>query len=269
MLVIIGPCALESENQILPIIDLCLKHNIIYFRAQLFKPRTSPTSFQGLGTKGLDLLKLIQSKGIRLVCEACSVEQLSILKNYASIIQIGARNMQNFEFLKVIGKELNTNNNFNDHKIILKRGFGNTEDELIASAKYIERSGIAKENIILCERGSRTFANANGIALDFNLALRLKQNSGYKVIIDPSHGSKQRSLVLPLAQASIAMSFDGFQVEVHPNPSMSLSDPLQALDIKELDSFLSDNKKYLSSSFKIDTIKNYNNRNDYFDHQII
>lgn len=216
--------------------DIAEKWGIKYFRSQLFKPRTSPYSFQGLGEGGLPIVKKIQDRGLSPVCEACSVEHLKVIESYADIIQIGARNMQNFELLKNVG----ISETYQKRKpyVLLKRGFANTIDEWLKSATYLEESGVPAEKIILCERGSRNYTSPHGVVLDLGLAYKVKLESNYKVVIDPSHGSKHSSLVLPLAKAAMAMNFDGVMIEVHPRPLESVSDPLQAISIEDMDSFM-------------------------------
>ena len=233
-LFILGPCVLESLEQVVPIVKLAKKYGVSYFRAHLFKPRTSPDSFQGLGEEGLFLLEFLKGEGMGLVCEAASLAQLDFLLPHASIIQIGARNMQNFELLKAIGQKLG------QHKVILKRGFANNMHEWLSSAKYLQRSGVLPENIILCERGTRNWPAPHGVTLDLALAWKVKEDTGYQVIIDPSHGTRESSLVLPLARAALALNFAGLMIETHPFPAKSLSDPQQAVSLESLDQFLSE-----------------------------
>lgn len=233
---IIGPCGLESLNQVKPIVDLAKAHGIQYFRGNIFKPRTSPESFQGLGIKeGLPIIEYLLSNDLKIVSEPCSIDHLETIKDFASIIQIGARNMQNFEYLKSIGRIIDLSKN---QKVMLKRGFSCNMEEWLESAKYLELSGIKRENIILCERGSRNFAAPHGVTLDLGLATKVKLQSDYKIIIDPSHGSRSRDLVLPLAKGAMAMNFNGIMLEVHPEPEKSKSDSQQALGLDDLDNFL-------------------------------
>ena len=236
-LIIAGPCALESIDQVRPIIEVAKKHGLRYFRANLFKPRTSPRSFQGLGAEGLPILEFLIHHKMLPVCEVASLEQLELLQNYASVIQIGARNMQNFELLKMVGKKLDFSSS--KQMVMLKRGFANNIHEWLSSASYLEKSGVPHHRIILCERGSRNWAAPHGITLDLALAWKVKQETDYKVIIDPSHGTRESSLVLPLAEAARAMNFDGLMVEVHPKPKESLSDSQQAIRPLDFDRFLS------------------------------
>ena len=234
---IVGPCSMESEKQIRSVFDLAQKVGLTYIRTQVYKPRTNPNSFQGLGLEGITILKSLRDtysrESIKYVCEVCSNDQFDSVSDIASIIQIGARNMQNFELLKYIAQ------NFKSEFILLKRGFSNTQKEWISSAEYLISGGIPKDKIILCERGSRSFTSPTGVSLDFINALVAKE-AGFKVIIDPSHGTKESRFVLQLAKAANAMDFDGLMIEAHPNPSESVSDKEQAISLDDLESFFSE-----------------------------
>jgi len=173
---------------------------------------------------------------IGFVCEAGSVEQLGVIAPYASIIQIGARNMQNFELLKATGKHTGATVDY----VLLKRGFANTVDEWLEAANYLIQGGVPKEKIVLCERGSRSLTSPTGVQLDFIAALEAKK-AGYQVIVDPSHGSKRSEFVLPLAKASLQLGLDGLMIECHPRPSESFSDAQQAITIESLESFIQEN----------------------------
>ena len=235
-IIIIGPCSLESKQQLDQVCQVALNIGTPYIRAQIYKPRTNPNSFQGLGVEGLHILEELQEKyqdAFSFVMEACSVEQLETIAPYASIIQIGARNMQNFELLKSIGKV------FDDEQhdyVLLKRGFSNTVAEWVDAAEYIIQSGVPKERILLCERGTRTFTSPTGVHLDFLCALEA-QAHGFNVVIDPSHGTKDRKYVLPMAQASLALNFDGVMIECHPEPDKSVSDAKQAISLEACEDF--------------------------------
>ena len=239
---IIGPCVLESIEKLRPIVDVAQKYGLVYFRANLFKPRTHPSSFQGLGRKGLPIIEFLLNHKMKLVSEAASLEQLEWVKDYASIIQIGARNMQNFELLKMMGQRLDFSST--DQMVLLKRGFVNNICEWLSSAEYLERSGVPRDRVILCERGSRNWAAPNGVTLDLALAWKVKQETDYKVIVDPSHGTRESSLVLPMAKAAMSLDFDGLMIETHPHPLESLSDPQQAIHPSDLDDFLSQQLPY-------------------------
>jgi 3-deoxy-7-phosphoheptulonate synthase len=240
ILFITGPCSLESRAQMETYIPLFKKWGLTYMRAPVFKPRTHPDSFQGHGEKAFPILQDLIKHGFKLVIEACSKEQLESILPYVSIIQIGARNMQNFELLKAVGALTASLNPA--PLVMLKRGFANNYEEWMASALYLERHGVKKENIILCERGSRNTCSATGVTLDFGLALKAKFESDYKVIVDPSHGSGDDRMVLPLAKAIMSMPFDGVMIESHPHPRASVSDAKQALSIEKLDQFFSESK---------------------------
>lgn len=236
-LYIFGPCALESLEQITPVAELLRKYDIKYLRTQLFKPRTNPDSFQGLGAEGLKIFEVLRQKysidELKFVAEACSTDQVAFLAPHVSVIQIGARNMQNFELLKTVGKYFLPQHDF----VLLKRGFANTVEEWVESARYLVQGGVPKEKIVLCERGSRTLTSPTGVHLDFIAALEAKK-SGFRIILDPSHGTKQREFVIPLAKASLALGLDGLMVECHPVPDKSVSDAKQAISLETAEEFM-------------------------------
>ena len=236
-LYIFCPCALESLEQITPVAALLKKHGLTYLRTQLFKPRTNPDSFQGLGKDGIVILETLRktytAAELKFVCEACSTDQLELIAPWASVIQIGARNMQNFELLKAVGKHFSEKNDF----VLLKRGFANTVEEWLESARYLIQGGVPKSKIILCERGTRSLTSPTGVQLDFIAAMEAKK-SGYLVITDPSHGSKKREFVIPLAKASLQLGLDGVMIECHPRPLESVSDAKQAISLEEAESFI-------------------------------
>lgn len=183
----------------------------------------------------MHIIDYLLENDMKLVCEACSKSQLDEIIEFASVVQIGARNMQNFELLKVIGKRYNFKDS--NKKVLLKRGFANTVHEWLSSAKYLEQSGVPGDQIILCERGSRHHASPNGVVLDLALAYKVKMETKYEVMIDPSHGTRETGLVLPLAKAAMAMGFDGLMIEAHPFPAKSVSDPQQAVTPHALEQF--------------------------------
>ncbi len=236
-LIIAGPCALESDTQIRQVLETLGKHGISHVRANIFKPRTSPKSFQGLGLSGLKILDLMVNNGFKPVVEVCSLKQLAVVKDHASIIQIGTRNMQNFELLKAIGQSTF----YRGQEILLKRGFANTLEEWLCAAEYLNVGGVDSSKIILCERGSRSHCSPNLVVPDFVLAYTAKLESKYRVVIDPSHSTKDRRCVLPVLKASIAMGFDGALIEVHPNPDASVSDAAQAVNLQDFDIFMREN----------------------------
>lgn len=229
---ILGPCSLESDEQIRKVINLVSSLGTSYIRMPLFKPRTSPDSFQGMGVQGIPIVKKLGAEypTLKFVTEVCSERQFDLVKDHVHIIQIGARNMQNFELLKYVGK------NFSHEAVLLKRGFSSTFKEWMEATRYLTNAGIAREKVILCERGSRLMSSPTGVVLDFVMALKAKEK-GFKVIIDPSHGTKDRKYVLKLAKASLAMDFDGLMIECHPNPETSISDSEQALSLEEVKNF--------------------------------
>lgn len=218
--VIAGPCAVESEIQIMTIGQKLAEMGIKLFRGGVFKPRTSPYSFQGLGEKGLKLLaKVRQETGMKIVTEAIDNETLELVAQYVDIIQIGARNMYNYSLLKKAGQL--------HQPILLKRGFSATLEEFLMAAEYIANEGNFK--IILCERGIRTFSDYSRNTLDMNLIPAIKRLSHLPILVDPSHATGDRRIVLPLARGAIAVGADGILVEVHHDPEAALSDGVQSL----------------------------------------
>lgn len=214
-----GPCAIESGAQIEAIAQ-ALRGSGQILRGGAFKPRTSPYSFQGLGAEGLSKMQqAAQAAGLITVSEITDPRQLPLFMKYVDIIQVGARNMQNFELLKELGRT--------DKAILLKRGFGSTLEELLMSAEYILQGG--NEQVILCERGIRTFETATRHTLDIGAVPMLKHLSHLPVFLDPSHAAGIDWLVEPLALAAVAAGADGLLIEVHPEPSQALSDGAQSL----------------------------------------
>jgi len=219
--VMAGPCSVESEDQTLRIARDVKKMGATILRGGAFKPRSSPYSFQGLGKKGLEILQLASKEtGMPVISEAMDFEGLEMMHDYVDIIQLGARNMQNFSFLKEIGKI--------DKPVLLKRGMSATVEEWLMSAEYILAGGNHK--VILCERGIRSFDNQySRNTLDLNVVPILKSLSHLPVVVDPSHGTGFRHLVSPMAVAGMAAGADALIVEVHDRPSEALSDGPQAL----------------------------------------
>jgi 3-deoxy-7-phosphoheptulonate synthase len=217
--VIAGPCSVESEEQIIAVAEAVKKSGADMLRGGAFKPRTSPYSFQGLRAEGLRLLlEAKKATGLPIVTELMDLSQLDLFTD-VDVIQIGARNMQNFELLKQIGKC--------DKPILLKRGLANTYQELLMSAEYIMASG--NRNVILCERGIRTFETYTRNTLDISAIPALKTLSHLPVIIDPSHSAGIARFVSPLSLAATAAGADGIIVEVHNNPSCALCDGAQSI----------------------------------------
>lgn len=222
--VIAGPCAIEDEFQMEAVTRGVLAHGAAMLRGGAYKPRTSPYSFQGLGDRGVELIgHVAQKHGIPSVVEAVSQEQLALLGRSVSMIQIGARNMQNFSLLQAAART--------GRPILLKRGPAATLDELLYAAEYILIEG--NERVVLCERGVRGFDPHTRNLFDLAGALRLKELTHLPVIVDPSHATGRRSLIAPLVAASAAAGMDGAMIEVHPDPSRALSDKEQALDLAE------------------------------------
>ena len=214
-----GPCSVESEAQILEVAEAVKKSGASFLRGGAFKPRTSPYSFQGLGSEGLKmLLEAKKATGLPVVTEIMSAEHLPLFEE-VDVIQVGTRNMQNFELLKELGKIRKP--------ILLKRGMANTLEELLMSAEYIMAGG--NEQVILCERGIRTFETSMRNTLDISAIPMLKSKTHLPVIVDPSHAAGIRFMVEPLTLAAIAAGADGVMIEVHNNPEKALCDGKQSL----------------------------------------
>ena len=227
--IIAGPCSVESEEQIIDIAKKVKASGAKFLRGGAFKPRTSPYAFQGLREEGLDLLKLARKEtGLPIVSEIMSVDTLDKFVEDVDIIQIGARNMQNFELLKEIGKTRKT--------ILLKRGFSATIEELLMSAEYIMAGG--NENVILCERGIRTFETYTRNTLDLSAIPVIKKKSHLPVIVDPSHSGGLWWMVESLSKASIAAGADGLIIEVHNDPANAKCDGQQSLKPEKFDNLM-------------------------------
>ncbi|HDP36421.1 MAG TPA: 3-deoxy-7-phosphoheptulonate synthase [Candidatus Atribacteria bacterium] len=225
VVVMAGPCVVESEKQIFETARQVKALGAKILRGGAFKPRTSPYSFQGLGEEGLKLLTQAgEETGLAVVTEVMSVNQIELVGKYTDIFQVGARNMQNFVLLKELGKT--------KKPILLKRGLSATIEELLLSAEYILSQG--NYEVILCERGIRTFENYTRNTLDLSAVPVLKRLSHLPIIVDPSHATGRWRLVSPMAKAAIAVGADGLLIEVHPDPRSSLSDGAQTL---RLDTF--------------------------------
>ena len=230
-----GPCSVESEEQVVEIAKAVKKSGANFLRGGAFKPRTSPYSFQGLELEGLELLKIAkQETGLPIVTELMSTAYLDKFVEDVDVIQIGARNMQNFDLLKEVGKT--------QTPILLKRGMSSTIEEWLMSAEYIMAGG--NENVILCERGIRTFETATRNTLDLSAVPVIKEKSHLPIIIDPSHATGKRDLVEPLAKAAIAVGADGLMIEVHNNPAKALCDGKQSIKPETFDEIMKTVKKY-------------------------
>ena len=218
--VIGGPCAIESREQAFTIAERVAAAGVRLFRGGAYKPRTSPYSFQGLGEPGLEILAEVRERfGLGIVTEAVDHESLDLVEQYADVIQIGARNMQNFSLLRRAGRARKP--------ILLKRGMSATLDEFLMAAEYILAEG--NYNVILCERGVRTFSDFTRNTLDLSVVPAVKRRSHLPIIVDPSHGTGRRHKVLPLARAGVAVGADGLLVEVHHQPDRALSDGMQSI----------------------------------------
>jgi len=222
--VMAGPCAVESEEQIEASADAVVASGAQILRGGAYKPRTSPYSYQGLGIEGLKLLRSAANKrGLAAVTEVMSIEQIETVSEYADLLQVGARNMQNYPLLTALGHS--------GKPILLKRGMSATIQEWLMSAEYILTEGNA--NVILCERGIRTFETATRNTLDLSAVPVIKHLSHLPIIVDPSHGVGTRRFVAAMARAAVAAGADGIMVEIHPNPDKALSDGPQSLTFEE------------------------------------
>ena len=231
--VIAGPCSVESREQMVEVAKAVKASGAGLMRGGAFKPRTSPYSFQGLREQGLEyLLEAKKASGLPIVTEIMSIDHLPLFEN-VDIIQVGARNMQNFELLKELGKV--------NKPILLKRGLSATMEEFLMAAEYIFAGG--NTNVILCERGIRTFENLIRNNLDISAVPLVKMFSHLPIIIDPSHAAGRRDMVQPLSRAAIAAGADGLIIEVHNDPRNALCDGAQSLDIPQFDTVMADIKR--------------------------
>jgi 3-deoxy-7-phosphoheptulonate synthase len=218
--VIAGPCAVESRQQILEIAHMVKEAGATGLRGGAFKPRTSPYSFQGMGEKGLALLAEARTQtGLVVVTEVMTPEQVPVVARYADVLQVGARNMRNYPLLVAVGEST--------LPVLLKRGFSGTMEEFLLSAEYILKTG--NTNVMLCERGIRTFEDHTRFTLALASVPYLHERTHLPVVVDPSHGTGKASLVVPMALAAVAAGADGLIVEVHHDPATALSDGYQAL----------------------------------------
>ncbi len=232
--VMAGPCAVESEKQLIETAYRVKEAGATILRAGAFKPRTSPYSFQGLGEKGLKILaKAREETGMPVVTEALGIEELPLVNKYADMIQIGARNMQNFRLLEAAGRLRKP--------ILLKRGMMSTVEELLMSAEYILAQG--NYQVVLCERGIRTFESATRNTLDLSCVPLVKKQSHLPIIVDPSHATGRSELVPAMSYAALAAGADGLIIEVHPNPIEALSDGPQSQDPIQFSSMMTELKR--------------------------
>ena len=220
VVVMAGPCSVESKEQIEQVAEIVARDGAKVIRGGAFKPRSSPYSFQGMGEQGLQLMRdAADRNGLLVVSEVMDTVQIPLLQTYADILQVGARNMQNFNLLRELGRLRKP--------ILLKRGISATIEELLLSAEYILAGG--NYDVILCERGIRTFENATRNTMDISAIPVVHSLSHLPIIADPSHGTGRRDKVLPMARAAVAAGADGLLVEVHPDPDHALSDGAQSL----------------------------------------
>jgi len=232
--VIAGPCSVENEEMILRTAEFLRERGIGIMRAGAFKPRTSPYSFQGLERAGLEMLCRAREKtGIAIVTEVLDVENADLVEQAADMLQVGTRNMQNFSLLKRLGQARKP--------VLLKRGMAATLEEWLMAAEYVLTGG--NSDVILCERGVRTFTDHTRNTLDLSVIPPAKELSHLPVIVDPSHGTGRRAYVTPMAMAGMAAGADGVIVEVHPDPESALSDGAQSLDFGQFDKMLKELKR--------------------------
>ena len=235
--VMAGPCSVEGEKQILDSAEIVARHGAKILRGGAFKPRTSPYDFQGMAEEGLKLLaKARDITGLAIVTEVMSDSDVNLVAEYADILQIGARNMQNFSLLKTLGKC--------GRPILLKRGMSSTVKELLMSAEYIVAHG--NPDVMLCERGIRTFETVTRNTCDIGAVAALSELTHLPVILDPSHATGKRSLVPALARAGVAVGADGLIVEMHPNPEKAWSDGAQSLTPGQFAKMMADLKPYIA-----------------------
>ncbi len=225
LLIIAGPCTVENPGQMQIVADKLSAGAIHALRGGVFKPRTSPYSFQGLAEEGLKILAQVrQQTGMPVVTEVMSCEQVEMVASYADMLQIGSRNMQNFELLKAVGRQ--------GKPVLLKRGLSATIEEFVLASEYVLSHG--NPNVVLCERGIRSFDSYTRNVLDLGAVVALKQITHLPVIVDPSHAAGKRELVADLARAAIACGADGLMIECHPEPEKSVSDARQAISLEDM-----------------------------------
>ncbi len=226
-----GPCAIESREQALAVAARVRRAGAQFFRGGAYKPRTSPYSFQGLGEEGLRIMAEVRERfGMKIVTEAVDSESLDLVEEYADVIQIGARNMQNFSLLKRAGRA--------KKPVLLKRGMAATLEEFLMAAEYVMSEG--NYNVILCERGVRTFADHTRNTLDLSVVPAVERLSHLPIVVDPSHGTGRRNKVTPMARAAVAVGADGLLIEVHPCPDRALSDGMQSLYPDQFDALMAE-----------------------------
>ncbi len=238
ILLMMGPCSVESYEQTYAVAKSMHALGLRVLRGGAFKPRTSPQAFQGLGLDGLKILRQIADEfGMLVISEALGVEQLPLVAEYSDIIQIGSRNMQHFPLLWAVGEQ--------PKPILLKRGFMSTIQEWLSAAEHIISRG--NQNVILCERGIRSFDSSTRNVLDVGAIAQIKASTNFPIIADPSHATGRVDLVPAAARAAIAAGADGLIVEVHPHPAEALSDGDQSLPLESLPAFVDDMRRIASA----------------------
>jgi 3-deoxy-7-phosphoheptulonate synthase / chorismate mutase len=236
-----GPCAVESYEQVAEVAKAMKKQGLKLLRGGAYKPRTSPYDFQGLGLEGLKILKRVADEyDLAVISEIVNPADIETALDYVDVIQIGARNMQNFELLKAAGQV--------DKPVLLKRGLAATIEEFINAAEYIMSQGNGQ--IILCERGIRTYEKATRNTLDISAVPILKKETHLPVIVDVTHSTGRRDLLIPCAKAALAIGADGVMAEVHPDPAVALSDSAQQMDIEQFNEFMEELKAFQGQMVK-------------------
>jgi 3-deoxy-7-phosphoheptulonate synthase len=231
IVVMAGPCSIESHDQAMIIGELVSRSGAHFLRGGAYKPRTSPYAFQGLGEEGLKIMTEVRERfGLLIVTEAVDNESLELVEKYADVIQIGARNMQNFSLLKHAGRMRKP--------VLLKRGMSATLEELLMAAEYVMSEG--NYNVVLCERGVRTFADHTRNTLDLSLVPAVQRLSHLPIIVDPSHGTGKRNKVIPMARAAVAVGADGLMIEVHHDPDRALSDGQQSIVPQQFETLMAE-----------------------------
>ncbi|MFH5778913.1 bifunctional 3-deoxy-7-phosphoheptulonate synthase/chorismate mutase [Heyndrickxia oleronia] len=232
---IMGPCAVESKEQVRQVAEAMKEQGIKLMRGGAFKPRTSPYDFQGLGVEGLQILREVADEyDLAVISEILNPNDVEISLEYVDVIQIGARNMQNFDLLRVVGRV--------NKPVLLKRGLSATIDEFVHAAEYIISQG--NDQIILCERGIRTYEKATRNTLDISAVPILKKETHLPVVVDVTHSTGRKDLLLPTAKAALAIGADAVMAEVHPDPAVALSDSAQQMDIPQFHSFMDELKGF-------------------------
>lgn len=238
VVIMAGPCSVESEEQLMEVARHVKSHGASILRGGAYKPRTSPYAFQGLEISGLKLLAMVKERvKIPTVTEVINPEHVEMVAEYVDVLQVGARNVQNFALLKKVGES--------GKPVLLKRGMATTVKEFLMSAEYILSEG--NNNVILCERGIRTFETSTRFTLDLNAIPVIKKLSHLPIIVDPSHGTGHWEYVTPMAKAAIASGADGLIVEVHPNPEEALSDGVQSLKLAKFERMMEELKPLIQA----------------------